>query len=177
MVKGNNQVPERLINCMIYNKSKALVGTGEVELPSLEAMTDTVTGAGIAGEIDSPVLGHYGSLGLTITFRTIENDVVELAAPKAHQLEIYGSQQSYDASTGEYKTTPVRVAVRAIPKNVSFGTFEPGATTDTEAEFEVTYIKVTINKKEVCEVDKLNFIAKFNGEDYLSSVRSDLGLN
>lgn len=37
------------------------LGAGEVELPSFEALTETMKGAGIAGEVNAPVVGHYGS--------------------------------------------------------------------------------------------------------------------
>jgi uncharacterized protein len=66
--------------------------------------------------------------------------------------------------------------MRAIPKNFSLGTFEPGSTTDSSTEFEVIYIKVFVDDKEVLEVDKYNFIAKFGDTDMLESVRKDLGL-
>lgn len=48
--------------------------------------------------------------------------------------------------------------------------------TDSENEFEVLYIKLFIDGKEVLEIDKLNFICIFDGEDILKSVRDDLGL-
>ena len=38
------------------------------------------------------------------------------------------------------------------------------------------YIKVFVDDKEVLEVDKYNFIAKFGDTDMLESVRKDLGL-
>ena len=54
-----NQVPEKLINFRVYLDGNNLIGVADVELPSIEAMTETVKGAGIAGEIDSPTLGHF----------------------------------------------------------------------------------------------------------------------
>ena len=87
-----------------------------------------------------------------------------------------GSQQVYDAALGEYSSVPVRVSLRATPKSISLGSFEVGSTTDSETEFEVIYMKVLVNGKELIEIDKYNFIAKFDGEDKLASVRKDLGL-
>ena len=66
---------------------------------------------------------------------------------------------------------PVRVSLRATPKSVSLGSFEVGSTTDSETEFEVIYMKVLVNGKELIEIDKYNFIAKFDGEDKLASVQ------
>ena len=177
MAKGSNQVPERLINFRVYNDSNDLLGIATVDLPEIEAMSDTVSGAGIAGEVESPVLGHFSSMTTTFTWRTIEAAAMALSQQKAHAVEVRGSQQVYDAANGEYSTVPVRVSMRIAPKTVTLGTFEPGATTDTEQEFEVTYLKVFVNNKALVEIDKYNYIAKFGDNDALAGVRADLGLN
>lgn len=176
MANGQNKVPERLVNFRVYNNSNDLLGIATVDLPELSAMSETVSGAGIAGEVESPVLGHYSSMTTTFTWRTIEQAAMALSAQKAHEVEVRGSQQVYDAANGTYSTVPVRCTLRITPKNVSLGSFEPGATTDTESEFEVLYIKLFINNKSVVEIDKYNYVVKFGDEDILSSVRSDLGL-
>lgn len=177
MPKGTNQVPERLVNFRVYNDSNDLLGIATVDLPEIEAMSDTVSGAGIAGEVESPVLGHFSSMTTTFTWRTLEKAAMELSKQKAHAVEVRGSQQVYDAANGEYSTVAVRASMRITPKTVTLGTFEPGATTDTEQEFEVLYLKVFVGGKAVCEIDKFNYIAKFGDEDALASVRRDLGLN
>lgn len=172
----SNPVPERLINYRAYLEGGALAGVATVELPDIEAMTDTVSGAGIAGEIDSPILGHFGSMTSTITFRTITDDGMRLSAQKSHALEFRGSQQVYDAANGTYFTVPVRVAMRAIPKRTGLGSLEVGSTTDSENEFELTYLKIVIDNVDRIEIDKYNFKYVVNGVDYLASVRDDLGL-
>jgi P2 family phage contractile tail tube protein len=174
---GSNNVPERLVNFRVYYAGAVdLLGIATVDLPELEAMSDTVSGAGIAGEVESPILGHFGSMTTTFSWRTIENSAMVLCQQKAHPVEIRGSQQVYDAASGVYKTVPVRVAMRIVPKTVTFGTFEPGATTDTEQEFEVLYLSVMVNNIQVCEIDKLNYVAMIGGQDALAGVRKDLGL-
>ena len=55
-------IPEVLNHFNIYNGANALVGvSGEVELPELEAITDTVEGTGVLGEIEDPVTGQFSS--------------------------------------------------------------------------------------------------------------------
>ena len=176
MASGGNKVPERLVNFRVYNNSNDLLGIATVDLPEIEAMSDTVSGAGIAGEVESPVLGHFAPMETTFTWRTIESAAMKLAQQKAHAVEVRGSQQVYDAANGTYSTVPVRCALRVVPKTVTLGTFEPGATTDTEQVFEVLYIKLFVSGKEVLEIDKVNYVAKFGDNDALASVRSDLGL-
>lgn len=172
----SNPVPERLINFRAYLSGNVLAGVATIELPELEAMTDTVSGAGIAGELDSPILGHFGSMTTTITWRTITAAAAQLAKQKSHELEFRGSQQINDAANGVYKTSSVRLAMRCTPKRIGLGSFEVGSTTDTETEFEVTYLKLVVEGVTRIEIDKLNMICIIDGEDALASVRADLGM-
>ena len=174
---GNNNIPERLTNFKVYNDNNDLLGIATVDLPELAAMTDTVSGAGIAGELDTPVIGHYQSMTVTINWRTVEKQAAELVSPQAHVLDIRGSQQVYDAASGKYQSVAIRAYMQAIPKTLSLGSFEVGATTDSSSEFEVLYIKLSVDGKEVVEIDKLNFVARFNGEDKLAEVRKNLGMS
>lgn len=173
---GTNQIPERLTNFRCYRNGTDLLGVATVTLPQFQAMTDTVSGAGIAGEVETPVLGHYSSITTTVAFRTITADVTSLAAQMAHPLDFRGSQQVYDASSGKFVTQAVKLSIRGVPKNVNLGNFEVGATTGTEVEMECTYIKLSVGGKTMVEIDKYNSIARFGDEDALESVRKDLGL-
>jgi hypothetical protein len=172
-----NQVPEKLINFRVYEGGVDLLGIADVELPSLEAMTETVKGAGIAGEVESPVLGHFGSMTCTINWRTVVKSIAHLAAPRTHNLDFRGATQMYDASSGEYKVQSLKVTVRCLPKTTNLGKLDVGTTADASNEFEVIYLKVSIDGKEIAEIDKFNYICKINGVDYLKQVRQALGLN
>lgn len=172
-----NQVPEKLINFRVYEDGVDLLGIADVELPSIDVMTETIKGAGIAGEIESPVLGHFGNMTCKVNWRTVVKPTIHLAAPKAHNLDFRGATQIYNAGTGEYNVHPIKVTVRGIPKKTELGKFEVGATGDASNEFEVIYLKVTVNGEEIMEIDKFNYICKINGVDYLKQVRQALGLS
>ena len=174
---STNPINEKLINFRVYNDANDLLGIATVDLPELAAMSDTVSGAGIAGEVDSPVLGHFQSMSVTLHWRTIDEAAMSLAEQKAHHLEIRGSQQQYDAGSGKYSSVPVRLVVRGTPKTTSLGSFEPGSTTDTTTELECSYIKLVVGGKERLEIDKYNYICRIGGQDALRSVRCDLGLS
>lgn len=167
---------EKLINFKIYNDSTDLLGIADAQLPDLEWITDTVSGAGIAGEVDSPALGHFKSMVLKLKWRSLTPNAASLAQSKAHHLDCRGSIQMFDPNTGEYKTCPVKCVVKGIPKKVGLGKFEMGKPLDNESEFECIYLKQWIDGEEKIEIDKYNFIAKVDGVDYLESVRSDLGV-
>lgn len=172
-----NQVPEKLINFRVYEDGNDLLGIADVQLPSIEAMTETVKGAGIAGEVDSPVLGHFGSMTLTLNWRTVTKPTVHLAQQRAHNLDLRGAIQAYNAGLGEYKVTPLKVNVRCVPKKTDLGKLDVGATSDASNEFEVSYIKVTLDGITIVEIDKFNYICVIDGKDYLRDVRTALGLS
>lgn len=170
------QVPEKLINYTVYLEGSTYLGTADVTLPTLEALTETVRGAGIAGEIESPTLGHYGSMTVTLNWRAITPEAVRLHAPVSHALDFRGSQQVYDAGAGAPLPKGVKVSVKAMPKTGDLGKFDPGTTTDTTNELEVTFIKVVVDGRTLLEIDKFNFKAVIDGKDYLADVRAQLGM-
>lgn len=173
----SNVIPEKLINFKVYLEGYDMLGIADVTLPKFEAMTETIKGAGIAGEIDSPTPGHFGSMTLGLNWRTITaQNAGTLLKPKAHSFDLRGAFQNYVASAGEYLPTPVKISVKGTTKNVDLGKFEVGAMTGTSTEFEVSYIKITVNGIAVVELDKFNDIYKVDGTDYLLPVRIALGL-
>lgn len=171
-----NIVPEQLINFKIYNGFADLLGVADVTLPGLENMTNEVKGAGVAGTYNSPVTGHYGPMKMTVNWRVITGDAISLAKPEAHQLDIRGAIDLYDAGDGVKKTTPVVVTVKALPSKLDPGKLDPGQKMDTQSEFEIVYLKIKYAGVKRIEIDKLNFICFIDDKDYLAETRAALGM-
>lgn len=169
-------IPEKLINFRVYEDGNELIGTADITLPTLEAMSETVKGAGIAGEIDSPTIGHYKIMEVTLNWRTLLKHNIQLASPDGKHLDMRGSQQMYDPKTGKYSTLRVKCVVNCVPKKAELGKLEAAASVGNSNTFEIYYIKLTIGNDDVMEIDKYNYIAKFGNDDSLLSVREDLGL-
>lgn len=171
---ANNQIPERLINFNIYADGvRGIMGVADVELPSFEAMTDTVAGAGIAGEYDSATIGNFGSMTVTINFRTATRDAMMLASMrKAHNLTARGAIQVQDAVTGETKVVPLVVSMRAKTKVFNLGNLEAGAAMETSFEGEIHAIRVRLDGVEYIELDKQNYVYKVNGVDETRDIRN-----
>ncbi len=168
-------IPHVIINASVYNEGRELLGVGTVELPDFEFMNESVSGLGIAGELDLPVMGHFKSLTMSVKWNSVTEKAVELLAPQAHSLSIYASVQSWNADAGKFVPVPVRVNVRTMPKKSGIGKFEPGKKMEPETELEIVYVKMSINGQQILEVDKINFICNISGTDYLAEVRSQLG--
>lgn len=171
-----NRIPTVLIDYAVYLGNSRLIGTGEVTLPSIAAQTTEVSGAGIGGNLEIPVLGHFDSMVVGIAFRTQEIDAAELMRPVSHDLVFRASQQVYDGAGGNIKTEPVVVYARCMPKSQDLGKLKAGEAIDGKVELEVSRLRVVKDGRELMEIDKLNGIYRVLGTDYSASVRSDLGL-
>lgn len=171
-----NAVRDKLINYEVFLKGERKLGMADVTLPEITYKTDTISGAGIGGEIDMPTLGQTDSMELSIKWRTINEDVTALLRQEPQDLEIRGVNQHYDAGKGMLPVQTVKVNVRTIPKKGNFGTLTPASKTDAENTMEVLYLKITIDGKKKVEIDKLNYIHYIDGKDYLQAVREGLGV-
>jgi len=171
-----NQVPEKVINFRVYEDGVDLLGVADVELPSIEAMSETIKGAGIAGEVESPVLGHFGKMSIKINWRTVTKPTVILAQQRVHSLDFRGAIQVLNSGAGEYKIVPLKVVVRCLPQKTELGKLDVGAKSDASNELEVIYVKVMLDGKKLLEIDKYNYVCEIDGVDYLKDVRSALGL-
>ncbi|MBO8136803.1 MAG: phage major tail tube protein [Desulfotomaculum sp.] len=174
---GVNTIPERLTAFRVYLEgSTDLKGVADIQLPSLEAMTETVKGAGIAGEYESPTLGHFQSMKLTLNWRTVSRDMIKLLRQEAQRLDCRGAIQEYDAAAGKYRIRQARVVVQGPPTKIEPGKFETGSPSDGSTEIEVLYLKIDIDGKNYVEIDKLNYKCVIDGIDYLADIRKALGL-
>ena len=172
----SNPIPEKLINTKVYRSGVHLVGAADAKLPSIEAMTETIKGAGIAGEVDSPTLGHYKSMTVELNFRHTTPEFMTLAVQQAHELDLRGAVQVYDAAAGKFSVKSIKVVIRAFPKKTDLGKLDSGTKQEPTWEGEVVYLKVFLDGQEKIEIDKYNFISKVDGVDQLADVRSALGM-
>lgn len=173
---GTNIIPALLTDARIYKDGVGLLGVGSLELPSFEYLTESITGLGIAGEVDAPVVGHLKAMSLKIKWNTTSPAAASLLEPVAHLLDIRGSIQEYDAGAGMYNHVPVKVLVKGPPKNVGIGKMEPGKKMEPETEIEAYYLKLWQGGKELVEVDKFNYVFRVLGVDSLARIRANLGM-
>lgn len=169
-------VPEKLINFRVYQDGDDLLGLSDVTLPKLDSITETVKGAGVAGEIDDPTIGHFGSMELELNWRSLLKSNIVLAKPTGVHLDLRGACQGHDSAKNVLKTMPVKIVVEGTPKSTDLGKLDMGATTDTKNTIEVTYIKITVDGETVLEIDKFNYICVIGGVDYMADIRDALGL-
>lgn len=169
-------IPETLINFRLYDEQGDNYGAADIELPKIEGVTATITGAGIAGEMDTPILGHYKDMEIKVNYRVITKHSLQLSKQKAHFLDARHSLQVQDNTTGDIKTVPLRIIAKGLPKVIEMGKAAMGSAMESSVTLGIFYLKIMLDNKVMKEIDKFNFISSEEGEDYLKSVRSDLGL-
>lgn len=170
-----NAMPEKVVNYNVYLDNDKLVGIkADVTLPKLEQMTETISGAGIAGEYESAVPGHFGKIEMDITFNSVSEDSTKLLIPGAKSLVLRASQQSYDIAAGGTNYRALKITTKVLSKGVDLGKLSPGKSTETKNTFEVIYIKIEENGNTLLELDKLNFIFIVNGVDLLADIRNQI---
>ena len=142
---------QSIINFKVYEDSVEYVGMAQATLPDLTALTQSISGAGIAGNVESVILGHFDAMTLGLNFRTVTDQSVKLVRAVKHILVV-------------------------IPKSDKGGSVAPAAPSNGSGEYAVRYWATYIDGKKVREVDQLNFICYVNGTDYLADVRKALGM-
>lgn len=167
------KIPEKINAYNVYKQGNKLVGlSDEIILPDFESLTETISGAGILGEIDSPTVGMFSGMEMEITFRHLSESISDLINPlNGVDLTLRGSSQVMD-SVGNVSFEGIRIVVRGRNKSLTGGKFKQGSGTGSSVKLELTYCKIEINGKSIIELDKLNCVYKVNGVDMLSKVRS-----
>ena len=160
----------------VYLDGKKLIGVSdEVTLPNFEALTETLSGAGLLGEIDEPLLGHFGASEIEIPFRTLNNDMFKLANMQSSvSLTLRMSTQTINESNMDTDFLPSRIVIKGKNKALTGGKVKQGSGTGSSFKIEILYILIEVNKKPKFELDTLNFVYKVNGVDLLKKVRAQV---
>ena len=166
---------ESVINFAVYEDGVEYVGMATATLPNLSAIVQTLSGAGIAGNVEVPVLGHYDVMSLTLNFRTTTEQSVRLSEPRRHNIDLRVAQQIEDTVAGEVKVQSVKHVLVVVPKTDTGGSIAPATPTNGSGEYSVRYWATYIDGSKVREIDPLNFICEVNGVDYLADVRKAIG--
>ena len=161
---------QSIINFKVYEDSVEYVGMAQATLPDLTALTQSISGAGIAGNVESVILGHFDAMTLGLNFRTVTDQSVKLSEPRRHTIDLRVAQQDEDVVAGKVVVRAVKHILVVIPKS------DKAAPSNGSGEYAVRYWATYIDGKKVREVDQLNFICYVNGTDYLADVRKALGM-
>ncbi len=165
--------PEVINNFRVYNDASKLMGTtGEITLADFQAITATISGAGILGEYNTSVIGMFQSMQQEIPFRMIDEDYFRmLNTGEQSKIVLRSSVQQRNRETGgTFSTKAMRIVFRGHPTAAKPGTVKIGEMMNASITLELTYVLIELDGKVMIELDKLNSVYKVNGKDLLKDI-------
>lgn len=176
MIETNNSgivFPEVINNFRVYNDANRIMGTtAEINIAELQAMTATISGAGILGEYNTSVVGMFQSMSQEIPFRMIDRDYFTmLNTGEQSRIVLRSSVQQRNRETGgTISTSAMRFVFRGHPTAAKFGTVKIGDLMNASITLELTYLLAEIDGVTMLELDKLNSVYKVAGKDLLKDI-------
>lgn len=165
-------IPTKINKYNLYNEAERLLGVGdEVTLPDFEAVSDTISGAGILGEIEDPTVGYFSNQEMEIPFRVTDKEAVDMMdTTKAVQLTLRGAQQTTN-NDGDIEFRSMRVVVRGRCKKFSPGKVKAGSTMDTKITLTILYIMIEVDGEQLVELDKRNEEFRIRNVDVIKKIK------
>ena len=157
----------------VYKGGKQLIGVaGELTLPEVTNLTDTMEGAGTGGNMHIPVVGLLDDMEMQIGFMSLCEDTFSIMDPtEAADLTLNGALQGTNAGNGAVQYQPVSISVRGVLKKFTPGTMKSGGRMDSSVTLGLSYYKIVLGGKTMLEIDRLNGVYIINGKDVLKEVR------
>ena len=168
------ELPDKINNFNVYDGKYKLIGvSSEITLPSFDPLTDTLNVAGMAGEIESEVIGSFGSMKLEIPFVNLCADFFAFAA-STNPVVLRGSMEIFNTKSQAKDSVPITITVKGHTMNINPGSFKKGGKGEPKIPKEITYIKIAINNETQIELDKLNSVFNMGGVDQFAKIRSQI---
>lgn len=169
-------LPGVINNCIIRKNGDVIVGAGSCTLPEITKKTETLTGAGLGGDIEIPIEGQLENMTANIKFSNICEGMM-LEDGKVMEINIKAALQEVDTESHETGIIKrMSSSIKGRVKSLKPGDVAPGSKAEAEIEMSVTYYKLEIDGKELYEIDKLNNVCRISGKDIADAVRSALDL-
>jgi len=167
-------LPKKLKNLNLFNDGNSYHSlVSSLTLPKLTRKLQNYRGGGMSGSV--AVDFGLDDDALTLEWAIGGRDELVLqqwGSTSDIPLRFAGSLQRDD--TGD--VSAVEVMMRGRHKEFDFGEYKQGEDTETKVTTQCTYFKLTIDGKELIEIDTVNMVEVVNGVDRLAEHRTALGL-
>lgn len=167
--------PEAYIDFEVYLDSVNLVGVAKATLPDIAFLTQSITGAGIAGNVEAVLVGMTEAMTLGLEFRSVTDAAIKIMAPVKQHIELRVAEQMWDTVGVQKEIQADKYVMTIIPKSTKPGTVAPASAADTSGEYSVYYYAGYKDGKTLWEIDPFNYICVIDGVDYMEEVRKALG--
>lgn len=167
--------PEAYIDFEVYMDAINLVGVAKATMPDIAFLTQTITGAGISGNVEAVLTGMVEAMTLTLNFRSVTDAATKLMAPVKHQIDLRVAEQFWDTVGVQKEIQADKYVMVVVPKNTKPGNIAPASAADTSGEYSVYKYAGYKNGKTLWDIDPFNYKCEIDGVDYMEPVRKALG--
>jgi P2 family phage contractile tail tube protein len=170
-------LPRKLKYLNMFNDGLSYMGVVEsVTLPKLTRKLEKYRGGGMPGSVSIDLGLDDDALSLEWTLGGLPDVALwaQYASPGADSvpLRFTGSFQREDTGA----ISAVEVVMRGRHKEYDGGENKQGESGTTKISTECSYYQLTIDGKEVIEIDVVNMVMKVDGVDRLAEHRRAIGL-
>ena len=164
------QIPRILKNFSLFADGRGLAGLIEtLTLPTITLKMEEFRGGGM----DAPVEHDMGMEKLEGTFQLQEYnpDIMALLGQANVQLTARGAirRDGEDAAA-------VVVNMTGMLKQKEPGDWRAGESSMPTFSYTLRYYKLTVDGREIYEIDKVNMVRRVNGVDQLATIRQAIGV-
>lgn len=167
-------MPHLLKNFLVFNEGRACVGeVDELKLPKLSRKMEKFRAGGMDGEVEVDLGQEALEIEQVLSGFSLESyKQYGVTSASGVMLRYAGAYQRDDTAAVQ----AVEVVVRGRHKEIDPGSGKSGDGGKTTVKSTLTYYKLTVDGKEVVEIDLLAFIFKVDGKDMLEAQRKAIGL-
>lgn len=162
-----------IVACKFFDNGSEIEDNVSCQLPSIENGTVEVKGAGILGALDMPSSAQLNAMVFSASMRSINKSSLKVSSPGVHNIELR-FVKDVKTDNGEMIPEGTKIFVTGVFKKFDPGKVEVNGTMDGSIEYEVLRYRIVINGEEMLLIDKVNYIYKVNGIDYMEKVRAAL---
>lgn len=166
----------QILNANIYlDGTNSLLGrAATVTLPDIVTSVEAHRGLGMIGSVEFPT--GLEAMVTKIKWAGLYPDVLKAATNpfKSHKLQVRASLQTFGAG-GLVAEVPLVCLLTVAWKKVPLGAFTAGTKQEAEDELSTTYLKLTVDGKDIVEIDVHQNVWKVDGEDVLADYIKNIG--
>ena len=167
--------PEAYIDFEVYEDSVNLIGVANITPPDINYLTQTITGAGIGGNVEAVLVGMVDAMTLGMNFRSVTGAAVSLSTPTKHQLDLRVAEQYWNTVDAAKEVWADKYVMVVVPKSTSPGQIAPASASAASGQYTVYRYEAYKDGQELWVIDPFNQICRINGVDYMEPVRKALG--
>lgn len=169
------KIDQGVINFDVYEDGVEYFGMAKVTLPKIANLTNTISGAGIGGNVEVVTRGLVDTMSMKLEFRSMTAMAINLAKPGPHLLELRVAQQTEENTTLQQEVAGLKYVATISPKGLDLGTLAPNSTADVSGEYSCSSIMGYYEGELWLNIDPYNNLYVIKGVDYSADVRKALG--